>query len=598
DPAYQDALSSFFRGIYVARPSDGSDLEQLLLLAEHVQIVTQSGIVFSPGGRIVCRGSALTSESVFVRKGLLEAIGKRLGEIESVWTEKEARRIEEEERVRRCQEQSETLSGEIMDWKIQKESFESLLQGIEEHLSSANRETQLVMDDILELETQRQESKSKKDALEIQLRELSEKESHQRHWEVALMVEIQEKEDIRNRDLAEAAERKAKFRHLESERLLLEDAIKILNGTISQDERRTADLEEETRRITERLADLEASDRGLGEEQKVIEERIRETDMELGVTRAESQRVEAALAEIEKEIHVQSETGRKLQEDFHQFEMRSLDLGYKERAIHERMLQAYQVRLEDLDRANYPWEDRDPHAMEELVAQLKEKVQSMGTVNLLAIEEYEELKQRYDFLAAQKQDLENAREQLLEAIRKINRTTKTLFEETFRNVQNYFKEYFQTLFRGGEARLVLVDETNPLESGIDIIVRPPGKKLQHISLLSGGEKAMTAIALLFALFRIKPSPFCMLDEVDAPLDEANIDRFLTVLRTFLETTQFIIITHNRKTIAMGDSLYGVTMEEAGVSKIVSVKVRTEVEETVGTSEKPEAATVQESSVLT
>ena len=152
------------------------------------------------------------------------------------------------------------------------------------------------------------------------------------------------------------------------------------------------------------------------------------------------------------------------------------------------------------------------------------------------------------------------------------RTTKNLFEETFANVQKTFQEYYATLFRGGEARLVLVDETNPLESGIDIVVRPPGKKLQHITLLSGGEKAMTAIALLFALFKIKPSPFCVLDEVDAPLDEANIDRFLTVLRTFLESSQFIITTHNRKTIAMGDSLYGVTMGEAGVSKIVSVKV--------------------------
>jgi len=140
-------------------------------------------------------------------------------------------------------------------------------------------------------------------------------------------------------------------------------------------------------------------------------------------------------------------------------------------------------------------------------------------------------------------------------------------------VQTRFQEYYELLFAGGQARLVLIDESNPLESGIDIVVRPPGKKLQHISLLSGGEKALTAISLLFALFRIKPSPFCVLDEVDAPLDEANIDRFLSVLRSFLEKSQFIIVTHNRKTIAMGDSLYGVTMQEAGVSKIVSVQVR-------------------------
>jgi chromosome segregation protein len=193
----------------------------------------------------------------------------------------------------------------------------------------------------------------------------------------------------------------------------------------------------------------------------------------------------------------------------------------------------------------------------------------------LAIEEYDELKQRFDFLMGQQKDLEDARDALMEAIRKINRTTKGLFETTFQEVQKMFGEYYKTLFRGGEAQLILVDEANPLESGVDIVVRPPGKKLQHISLLSGGEKAMTALALMYALFKIKPSPFCVMDEVDAPLDEANIDRFLAVLKTFITTSQFIIVTHNRKTIAMGDTLYGVTMQEAGVSRIVSVKVNTD-----------------------
>jgi chromosome segregation protein len=181
----------------------------------------------------------------------------------------------------------------------------------------------------------------------------------------------------------------------------------------------------------------------------------------------------------------------------------------------------------------------------------------------------------------------------MEAIRKINRTTKQLFEDTFGQVQTMFREYYQILFRGGDAKLTLIDEEHPLESGIDIVVRPPGKKLQNMSLLSGGEKALTAVALLFALFRIRPSPFCLLDEVDAPLDEANIDRFLMVLHSFIETTQFLIITHNRKTIAMGDSLYGVTMEEPGVSKIVSVKVRSGDESLPGQDLHPKVAAEME-----
>jgi len=209
----------------------------------------------------------------------------------------------------------------------------------------------------------------------------------------------------------------------------------------------------------------------------------------------------------------------------------------------------------------------------------------------LAIEEYDELKQRFDFLTGQKKDLEDSREQLLEAIRKINRTTKQLFEDTFQNVQRQFGEYYKTLFSGGEAKLILLDEAHPLDSGVDIVVRPPGKKLQHISLLSGGEKALTAVALIFALFSIKPSPFCLLDEVDAPLDEANVDRFIKVTQSFIKLSQFIIITHNRKTIAMGNSLYGVTMQEAGVSKIVSVRVASDLPDLTPTKKASSAGTV-------
>ncbi|MFC1809864.1 chromosome segregation protein SMC, partial [Candidatus Omnitrophota bacterium] len=248
------------------------------------------------------------------------------------------------------------------------------------------------------------------------------------------------------------------------------------------------------------------------------------------------------------------------------------DHTYRESAIHDRLLQTYRIELNTIDRSTIVLNEDEYANLDTIIMQTSSRVESMGVVNTMAVEEYETLRERYEFLTSQRNDLEEARTSLLEAIRKINRTTKKLFLDVFGHVKKYFNDYYKVLFKGGHAELILLDGDNPLESGIDIFVRPPGKKLQNISLLSGGEKALTAIALLFAVFKVKPSPYCVLDEVDAPLDEANIDRFLEVLKDFLVTTQFLIVTHNRKTITMADTLFGITMEEAGISKVVSVKL--------------------------
>jgi chromosome segregation protein len=204
--------------------------------------------------------------------------------------------------------------------------------------------------------------------------------------------------------------------------------------------------------------------------------------------------------------------------------------------------------------------------------ELNRILDEMGDVNLMAIEEYKELKERFDFLSSQKDDLEESLRTLLKAIQRINRTTRKRFVDTFNLVNAKFKDVFPRLFCGGTAELRLTNEEDLLESGIDIIVQPPGKKLQNVSLLSGGEKALTAVALIFSIFMIKPSPFCLLDEVDAPLDDANINRFNDIVREMSEFAQFIIITHNKATMAVAENLFGVTMEEPGVSKIVSVKL--------------------------
>ena len=219
-----------------------------------------------------------------------------------------------------------------------------------------------------------------------------------------------------------------------------------------------------------------------------------------------------------------------------------------------------------------PIAQADVTELEKIVIDLTRQLDNMGPVNLDAVHEYDELEERHRFLETQNNDLTASRRELLDVIARINTTTKKLFAEAFAQVRVNFREMFAELFGGGRADLSLMDENDALNCGIDISAKPPGKQLQNISLLSGGERAMTAVALLFAIYMVRPSPFCVLDEIDAPLDESNINRFIRMLDRFVAQSQFIIITHNKRTIAKADILYGVTMEERGVSKLVGMKM--------------------------
>ena len=209
---------------------------------------------------------------------------------------------------------------------------------------------------------------------------------------------------------------------------------------------------------------------------------------------------------------------------------------------------------------------------DEMVADLRAKIERMGAVNMMAIDQFDDLESRHAFLTTQRKDLIDSIAATNDAIKKIDKTTKERFREAFTAINENFGGTFRTLFGGGRAGLVLLDENDQLESGIDMIAQPPGKRLQSVQLLSGGEKALTAMALMFAIFKYRPSPFCLLDEIDAPLDDANIGRFVEMLQGMQDETQFILITHNRKTMEIADRLYGVTMEEPGVSKLISVQL--------------------------
>jgi chromosome segregation protein len=299
--------------------------------------------------------------------------------------------------------------------------------------------------------------------------------------------------------------------------------------------------------------------------------KIEETRRERAARQRELEKTDATLAERRRVLDAARENKGRAEVDIAESRMRrqnQIDHIYNE----------YGLSAEELVAHPDPaWENGEQPPVPDIetrVAQLAAEIQALGPVNLVAIEEYKELEERYTFLRAQEQDLLKSKEQILELIAMINKQSAEMFQSTFEQANANFETMFTKLFNGGQAKLVLLENVeDPLECGIDIIARPPGKRPQSVTLLSGGERTMTAVSLLFAIFMIKPAPFCMLDELDAALDDSNIGRFVEALKGFLTHSQFLIITHNQHTIASSDIVYGVTQQEKGISKIVSMRLK-------------------------
>jgi len=280
-----------------------------------------------------------------------------------------------------------------------------------------------------------------------------------------------------------------------------------------------------------------------------------------------SRELEEEISRIQRELSAQRDRR-------HELELRIAELQGQRDQIRERLQEERRLDVVSLG----PLEDEtfDPEGAELQLQQLRRSIERLGAVHVGVLEEYEEQKERYDFLVQQRDDLTAAAEDLRKTLQLIDRTARRMFREVFEEIRQKFRATYARFFPGGEADLILQADVDPLESTIEISARPKGKRLQSINLLSGGEKALTAIALLFAIYQVKPSPFCILDEVDAPLDDANIDRFLDVLREFAAYTQFIMVTHNKLSMAAADIMHGVTMPEEGVSQLVSVQMAEEM----------------------
>jgi chromosome segregation protein len=341
-------------------------------------------------------------------------------------------------------------------------------------------------------------------------------------------------------------------------------------------EERVAGLDQEETELRGELtkarqvrAEGDAATERLFGERTQAEDVLRERDEAL-------QSVAAALAVAERRVREARTEERAASDRRHALELERQELGGRIERLRERLESEWGRPWESLLAEAVPVEG-ELSALQTELDELMAALNALGPVNMLAVEEHAEESTRLDFLTKQRGDLVQARDDLRSAIREINKTATDLFVGTFADIRENFRQTFLRLFEGGEADIWLQEPEDPLESPIEIHASPRGKKTQRIDLLSGGERALTALSLLFGIYLVKPSPFCVMDEVDAPLDENNIGRFIKLLQDFKSQTQFVVITHNPRTIEAADWIYGVTMEEPGVSTIVGVKLQDALE---------------------
>ncbi len=428
-----------------------------------------------------------------------------------------------------------------------------------------------------------QELTSKEQVHDDQKKELAQKvvELRQQRDDMSLSIREQTTElttlESRHMELqAGLTDRRVEFagyaqeiRHVESEHTSASQRVQELESAIHGRSEGIQSYKESIDRLTHEIETAE-------QQLSTLEKNVSETEQKTGQLRGRREEQQQRLKQTDTELHNAREQHETLRERISKLEVQRAEDKMRRQNQIERVTSEHNITIDDLIEAPDPeWKDGQPSmdSIETTIAEVRTRLEAMGPVNLVAIEEYNELEERYSFLSEQEHDLVQAKDQLMELIRKINRTTSEMFRSTFDQVNINFQEMFQTLFNGGTAKLVLVNEEDVLDCGIEIIARPPGKRLQNVSLLSGGERTMTAVALLFAIYMIKPSPFCLLDELDAALDDANISRFVTILEGFLSQSQFIVVTHNRQTIAAAATVYGITMPEKGISKVVSMKFK-------------------------
>ncbi len=534
-------------------------------------LVTPDGEVIDPMG-IVTGGSAAPLEGSFLaQRRRMRELSESLGEVETLVRREDAELARVKQELEAAETEKSRLASEMHNLELERVRLEH------ENLAAESDAERLT----ITVNALAQEEND----LDAALRTLIDETRQCQSQTAALMEERACGENI-------LTQKQTAFKELGAELESLEAAVtqsRIRHAALGEKRDNThQNLEDRLRQQSEtagrlgvcraQIADLQ---RRAGETKSALAQAeadceagrgaLQELDASLQNSRQQYKTISMNLAELEEAIKELRPLNESCQE-----EKNLLQLQLAEKRLNYQHLAATVRDKYDADLAQLAVNTDDGlPAREELLMEIDElrgRLERMGEVNLAAIGEYEELTTRFQFMSKQKEDLEKSIADLQQTIVKLNRICRLRFKESFEAINEKFESIFPRLFRGGKAKLVLTDENDFLETGVDIIVQPPGKKLQSITLLSGGEKALTAVSLLFAIFLTKPSPFCFLDEVDAPLDDANLDRFNDLIKEMSQHSQFVLVTHNKKTMQAAEILYGITMAEPGVSKVVSVRM--------------------------
>jgi len=533
--------------------------------------VTLSGVYLTSGGRVHFSGRSDEKVPLLGRAEEIRKIEVEIGNVKRRLREMTAERDRIRRNIADISASMETLRDSLTDMENSLSQSQSKLRNREKELITAREKYSIEMRSLDELENSRKETLSHLEEVKLSLQlQHSSDDAERIKWLEEKIADLQKDKDRMESSVTglkvDLASLKGLFEKREETIRGQRELERQFTSVIENRSVEIQSMEDENERISgEYGAEREAAKKLL-EEENEIQSRISNLGDELEDKRSAAQSMEAELKKEQKQMEELVTRANDARVRVQSLETKMNDAIDMARDIYGEDYSCYMEGVE------IPLTEEEESITTQMLQETKDKLEGLGPVNLAAIEEYEEIKERLDFINGQRDDLMNAKEELREAISKINRKARRLFRETFKQVGDYFSQTFEVLFTGGEARLRLSENCDPLEADIEIVARPKGKKLQDISLLSGGERALTSLALLFAFYKVKPSPFCILDEVDAPLDDANTRRFTRMLQKFSSETQFIIITHNKITMEMADSLLGITMQENGVTSVVPVDI--------------------------